>query len=152
MVIYMEKGKEYFIDIAYYDVYQVGTFTFEIKYLGASYELFTVASPGFFTYYESTTSGAINEIIAGGIEVVLGSDGFYHEKRADGSIGSILYADFVGSTGIFNKSLTQMIDMNAFNFSMSEGDQYILTYIAQFYEKLGINFTAKCIKVVYDYS
>jgi ribulose-phosphate 3-epimerase len=31
----MEAGKEYFIDIAYYDVYQTGTFTFEIKRLGA---------------------------------------------------------------------------------------------------------------------
>lgn len=138
MVMYMEKGKEYYIDIAYYDVYQTGTFTFEIKYIGASYDLFTVASPGPFTYYETTGTGAINEIIAGGIEVALGSDGYYHEKLANGQLGSILYADFTGITNIFSHSLTTMIGMNAFNFSMSEGDQYILTYIAQFYKDLGI--------------
>lgn len=138
MVIYMEAGKEYFIDIAYYDVYQTGTFTFEIKRLGDSYDLFTVASPGFFTYHETTGTGAVNEIIAGGIEVVLGSDGYYHEKLANGQLGSILYADFTGLTNIFSHSLTTMIGMNAFNFSMNEGDQYILTYIAQFYKELGI--------------
>lgn len=139
MVIYMEAGKEYFIDIAYYDVYQTGTFTFEIKRLGASYDLFTVASPGFFTYHETTGTGAVNEIIAGGIEIALGSDGYYHEKKANGQLGSVLYADFVGITSIFtNHSLTEMINMDAFNFSLTEGDQYILNYIAQFYKELGI--------------
>ncbi len=138
MVIYMEAGKEYYIDIAYYDVYQEGTFTFEVKFLGASYDLFTVASPGFFTYHETTGTGAVNEIIAGGIDVILGSDEYYHEKYADGTLGSVLYADFAGITGIFSHSLKTMIDMGSFNFTMTEGDQYILTYISQFYKDLGI--------------
>ncbi|MBE6618623.1 MAG: redoxin domain-containing protein [Ruminococcaceae bacterium] len=138
MVIYMEAGKEYYIDIAYYDVYQTGTFTFEIKRLGASYDLFTVASPGFFTYHETSGTGAVNKIIAGGIDVVLGSDGYYHEKLANGKTGSILYADFVGLTNIFSHSLTEMINMRAFDFSLTEGDLYILNYISQFYKELGI--------------
>ncbi len=143
MVMYMEAGKAYYIDIAYYDVYQEGTFTFEIKYLAPTTEIFTIASPGFFTYYENENTESVNEIIAGGIDVVLGSDGYYHEKRADGSLGSVVYADFVGSTGIFNKSLTQMIALGSFNFAMTEGDQYILTYIAQFYKDLGIDADAR---------
>ncbi len=143
MVIYMEAGESYYIDIAYYDVYQEGTFTFEIKYLAPSTDIFMIASPGFFTYYENENTESVNEIIAGGIEVALGSDGYYHQKLADGSLGSIIYADFTGTTGIFNKSLTQMIALGSFNFGLTEDDQYVLNYISQFFKKLNIDAGAR---------
>lgn len=136
MVVYMEAGKEYFIDIAYYDVYQVGTFTFEIEYEGGQMELFTAASPGYFTYYDETTY----DVVAGGIEVALGDDGYYHELLSDGSLGSIVYADFIGLTSIFSHSLNQMIESRAFNFALSEIDQEILDYY-DYYEALDFNGT-----------
>ena len=134
MVVYFEEGKDYYIDIAFYDVYQVGGFTFTVEYLGASYDHFTVASPGYFTFPDGTEAddsmGELAEILSGGIKIALGEDGFYHELREDGSLGSLLYADFVGLTSIFSQSLTDMIGHGAFNFSVTESDQEILNYKA----------------------
>jgi len=134
MVVYFEEGKDYYIDIAFYDVYQVGGFTFSVEYLGASYDHFTVAAPGYFTFPDGEiaddTMGELAEILSGGIDIALGDDGLYHELRADGTLGSILYADFVGLTAIFSHSLRDMIDRGAFNFTLTESDQEILNYMA----------------------
>ena len=68
MVAYMEAGTPYYIDLAYYDVAQTGTFTFDIKWLGESYtHYFIQASPGPITYIESM-DGGMGELIAGGID------------------------------------------------------------------------------------
>lgn len=66
LVAYMEAGKEYYIDIAYYDVSATGTFTFDIKWIGESFGHFIQASPGPITYVESLT-GTMGQLIAGGI-------------------------------------------------------------------------------------
>ena len=125
MLVYFEAGKTYFIDIAYYDVYAAGTFTFTLEYLGESYQQFHVASPGFFTYNESA-SGQLNETIAGGIDVALGDDGYYHEKRADGTLGSIVYADFTLPSALMSHSIEAMISLKAFNFALNEYDDTVL--------------------------
>ena len=134
MVVYFEAGKDYYIDIAFYDVYQVGGFTFSVEFLGASYDHFTAASPGYFTFPDGEiaddTMGDLAEILSGGIKIALGDDGYYHELRADGSLGSVIYADFVGLTAIFSHSLKDMIDRGAFNFAVTESDQEILNYKA----------------------
>ncbi|MGM9643339.1 MAG: peroxiredoxin family protein [Eubacteriales bacterium] len=130
MTVYFEAGKSYYIDICYYDMYFVGTFTFEIEYIGERYDHFTIASPGVFTFIENENGAVIGETIAGGIDVILGEDGYYHELRKDGSIGSVIYADFVMATPIFDKSLTTMANMNAFNFTFTENDLFIRSYMA----------------------
>lgn len=143
MVYYMEAGKSYYIDIAYWDVYEVGTIKYDIEYIGASYELFRLASPGYFTYDSDATGEAMYHIIAGGIDVVLGSDGIWYEDLGTDSngkqiYGSKLYVDFTGITGVFsnpittNSGVTGMIEMGGFDFSKSENDMYILSvYEAQ---------------------
>lgn len=125
MVIYLEAGKTYFIDIAYYDIYAAGTFTFTLEYIGERYDHFHLASPGYFTYTESTT-GQLNETVAGGIDVALGDDGYYHEKRADGTLGSIVYADFTIATGLFSHSIEDMIELGGFDFSRNEYDDTVV--------------------------
>ena len=134
MVVYFEAGRDYYIDIAFYDVYQVGGFTFSVEFLGASYDLFTAASPGYFTFPDGEVVedglGENADILSGGIKVALGEDGYYHELRADGTLGSVIYADFIGLTAIFSHSLEAMIERNAFNFSLTESDQEILNYVA----------------------
>ncbi len=130
MVVYMEAGTPYYIDIAYGDVYQVGTFNFSVEYLGESYKQFTAASPGYFTVPddgEITDDPAVIEAL--GIDVVLGKDGYYHEKLADGSEGSIVYADFTYASVIFNKSINEMIELGAFDFSKTQTDQEIAVYM-----------------------
>lgn len=129
MIVYFEEGKTYYIDIAYYDIYAAGTFTFTVKYLAETYKQFHLASPAYFTYIEST-GGQMNETIAGGIDVKLGDDGYYHELLADGSLGSIVYADFKFATGLFNYSISAMIAKGGFNFAVSEYDKIILDQLA----------------------
>ena len=130
MMVYLEAGKDYFIDIAYYDVYQEGTINFRVERLGGEgFYRFSLASPGYFTSLESIT-GELTKTIAGGIEVELGSDGIWREKRTDGREGSILYADFTMKTPIFSHSIEAMIDRGAFDFSRTEDDQLILNYLA----------------------
>ena len=136
MVMRMEAGKPYYIDIAYVDVYQVGTFNFSVEYLGESYKQFTAASPGYYTVPDDgELSDDPAEIDALGIDVMLGSDGYYHEKLADGSEGSIVYADFTYATGLFNLSINEMIELGAFDFSRTESDQQVQNYIDQYGDK-----------------
>ena len=140
MVYYMEAGKDYFIDIAFWDVYEAGVIPFDMEFLGETYDMFRLASPGPFTYFEDTEF-----IIPGGVEIALGEDGIYYyvvDKDGDGKgdrdangkpvLGSPLYADFTLPTTCFtNKSLLQMIEMGAFDFSKNENDDEILFYLAQ---------------------
>lgn len=149
MVFYMEAGKPYFIDIAFWDMYEVGTITYDVEYLGATYDLFRLASQGYFTYDTDATGEAMYHLIAGGIDVVLGEDGIYYHDLGDGKRGSKLYCDFTGMTSVFsgaladvpayNKDGTPKLDENGqpvmiqgmiskgqFDFSRSEGDEEVL--------------------------
>lgn len=133
MVVYFEAGKDYYIDIAFYDVYQVGGFNFTVEYLGESYDHFTVCAPGNFTFPDGEVvedgMSDLAKILSGGIDIALGADGYYHELLADGTLGSIIYADFIGLTSVFSHSIEAMIERNAFNFSLTESDQEILNYM-----------------------
>lgn len=140
MVFYMEAGKSYYIDIAFWDVYEVGYIYYDIEYVASTYELFRLASPGYFTYDSDSTGEAMYHIVAGGIDVVLGADGIWYEdlgKDANGNqkYGSKLYVDFTGITGIFsnpimsNQGIKGMIDMGGFDFSKTENDMYVLSVL-----------------------
>lgn len=131
IVAYFEAGVNYYIDIAYYDVYGVGTIDYRVERLGGEgYYRFSLASPGFFTTLESATGDITGYIISGGIDLELGEDGIWREKRTDGREGSIIYADFTMKTPLFSHTLTEMIELGAFDFSRTENDQQILNYIA----------------------
>lgn len=135
MIYYMEAGKKYYIDIAFWDVYEVGTINYTIEYVGATYNAFRLASPGYFTYDSNATGDAMYYVIAGGIDVVLGDDGIYYEDLGNGKKGSALYCDFTGISGIFsnpimtNQGVKGMIDMGGFDFSKDENDMYVLSVI-----------------------
>ena len=140
MIAYLEAGKDYYIDIAFYDVYQEGTISYRVERIGGEgYYRFTLASPAFFTTLVDSNDQMTGYIISGGIALELGDDGIWREKRNDGITGSILYADFTNKTPMLSHSLIEMIDMGAFDFSRTENDQYILNYIA-----LNDNDVEKC--------
>lgn len=142
IVYYMEAGTPYYINFAFWDVYEEGYITYDVTYIGSSYRHFRAASPGYFTYDPGATGEEMYYVIAGGIDVVLGEDGYYYEdlgKDANGKqlYGSLLYADFTGLTGIFgnpiatNSGVKGMIDMGGFDFSKTENDLYILAYLEE---------------------
>ncbi len=131
IVYYMEAGEEYFIDIAFWDLYETGTIYYDIEYVAASYDHFRLASPGYFTYDTDATGDAMYYTIAGGIDVVEVDGKFYH-KKDDGSAGSVLYADFSGYTPIFTSmSLVDIINNGGFNFTRTEDDEFILSFMHQ---------------------
>lgn len=167
IIMYMEAGQEYFIDITFWDMYEVGFISYSIEYMGKSYDLFRLASPPVFTYlldengdliYDAN-GNIVSELIAGGIDVVLDENGYYRhdlgqDKDGKQIYGSYIYAEFTGITAVISKPIvTQpvynedgsvktdkdgnivlvqgLVDMGAFNFSINEYDEYVLTYIRQ---------------------
>ena len=149
MYYYMEAGQNYYIDIAFWDISEVNTVYYDIEYIAQSIDVFRAASPGFFTYDTNATGDQMYALIAGGIDVVLGDDGYYYEDLGDGKKGSMLYADFTGITGVFSNPITSvpayhddgtvqkdtngnpvmikgMIELGGFDFSKTENDLYIL--------------------------
>ncbi len=129
MLYYMEAGTPYYINIAYWDVYGEGYIHYDVEYVGENMDLFRTCAPGYFTYDSNATGDEMYYVISGGIDVVLGSDGKYHEDKGNGVAGSLVYADFTGTTGIFNDSLENMIDKGAFDFTKTENDLYVLTHL-----------------------
>ena len=160
MVYYMEAGKSYYIDIAFWDIYEVGTIYYTVEYVAPKTELFRLASPGYFTYDTNATGEHMYDLIAGGIHVMLGDDGMYYEKlgvdkNGNPVAGSLLYCDFTGITGVFSNPIATvdaynedgtrqynsdgtpakikgMIDMGGFDFSKTEGDLYILSVMEKY--------------------
>ena len=124
MVYYMEAGTPYYIDMAFWDVYATGTINYDVEYLGSSYKLFRLCSPGYFTYDTNATGDAMYDIITGGITPVL-KDGKYYDSEDN----SLIYADFEGLTTVFSFSIVEMIDMGGFDFSKSETDDEIISYM-----------------------
>ena len=146
MVVYLEAGQEYFIDIAYYDVYGTGTFEYKIEYVASELEYLVLASPGFFTYHEGAYV-----IDALGIDVALDEDGYYRELLSDGSLGSLLYVDMVSPSTIFTEeSIVELLAGGAFNFALTEDDQWVLDYY-DYFEELGFNGTdfETCLREVW---
>ena len=157
MLYYMEAGTPYYIDIAFWDLYEEGTIYYDIEYVGATYQLFRTCAPGYFTYDTNATGDAMYYLITGGIDVVLGEDGKYYEDRgldANGNqvYGSLIYCDFTGITNLFSNPIASvdsngnvvrdaanaedmilgMIDMGGFDFSKTEDDLYVLSYLKQY--------------------
>ena len=157
MIMYMEAGKEYYIDIAFWNMYEVGYISYNIEFIGKSYSLFRLASPPTFNYlldengdliYDAN-GNIVSELIAGGINVVMDKDGYYrHDLGLDANgnqiYGSYIYAEFTGITAIISKPIatgtvvdangnevevTGLIDAGAFNFQLNEYDAEILVYI-----------------------
>lgn len=148
MVFYMKAGTPYYIDIAFWDVYEEGVIPYDIEYIGASYDLFRLCSPGYFTYDSDATGNQMYYLIQGGIDVVLKNGKYYHDLGG-GKTGSAIYADFSGVTSLFSNPIASvpaynedgtlkkndkgeqeyikgMIDMGGFDFSKTEDDLYIL--------------------------
>lgn len=136
MLYYMEAGKAYYIDIAFWDVYGEGYIYYDIEYVGKTYDAFKVCSPGYFTYDSDATGSAMYHTIAGGINVVLGDDGIYYHDLGNGKKGSPIYADFTSIT-MLNRPLSTTeemagwIDQGGFDFSKTEDDLQILHYLKQ---------------------
>ncbi len=140
LIAYMEKDKDYYIDIAYYDLYAEGTFTFDITYEGEAFDAFVMASPGPITYIENA-DGSMGELIALGIDWAFKEeDGTMYayevlardEEDKPTAWGNKIYADFYYPTIPFpSQSIVELSKIGAFNFSISELDRDAMIYLEQ---------------------
>ncbi len=167
MVYYMEAGTPYYIDIAFWDVYEVGYIYYDIEFVASELDHFRLCSPGYFTYDSDATGDAMYHVISGGVKAVLGDDGFYYEDLGDGKKGSKIYADFTGLTSLFSAPISTvnaynddgtvkkdengnvvkvkgMIDLGGFDFSKDENDLYILGVMAK--NNNDVDATKKALK------
>ena len=137
MYVYLLEGRDYYINIALVDPTLVGGVEYTIKYQGETHTNFISASPGPFTATEDA-SGNFNEIVALGINVAIGEDGYYHAVNKDGSLGSLVYADLTNTTEIFSsQNLLQLVEAGAFDFRYDETDMIIVKYMEK-YTKDGV--------------
>ena len=124
---YFEPGYNYYITPAFYDYLYFGTLQFNLEYVGETYELLTLASPGFWTTTLDEEGNMTDELISPGINYIFDeTDGYYHELRNDGSIGSIIYCDFTSIPNIASDSysLEQLIQHGFFDFTEFDGEDY----------------------------
>ena len=134
LVAYMEAGKEYFIDIAYYDTYATGSFTFEVTWVSETFGHFIQASNGPITYIESI-DGSMGQLIAVGINYTfVEEDGVKYayqvrgyDKDGNPILGEKIYVDFYYPTTLFqSQSIITLINANAFNYLVTEKDREAL--------------------------
>ncbi len=149
MVRYLEAGKEYFINIAYKDIYAEGSFDFEIMYVDETFSCFEMASPGPATYI-LTADGGMGQYIALGIDYTFAVDPAdgktyaYHVLERENNdpngkptkLGSKLYADFTLPTIPFpSQSIVTLNKLGGFDFSMSDLDIEAMSYWQTIREK-----------------
>ena len=151
MVYYFEAGKEYFIDIAYYDTTETGTVNFKVEYLGETYTMFRYASPAPFTFYIDPTTGEppkkidpatgleVDDYItvAGGAIPVLKDDGYYYvgdsKIYVDFSLPvitgfmqkAILSHDYYDEDADKNVHVAGILELGGFNFGKDEEDNIV---------------------------
>ncbi|MBQ9785151.1 MAG: TlpA family protein disulfide reductase [Clostridia bacterium] len=133
MYMYMEAGRSYYINIAFSDYYQQGSFTFTVKNVGETFELFRYCSNGFFTSRDEASMDEYNLITGGLMKIVYDAedDCFYQYYGDDKNNRNPkpLYADFTNLTPLFSHSIEAMISLGAFDFSKTEDDETILKYM-----------------------
>ena len=134
MAAYMEAGTAYYIDIAFHDTAELGSFSFDVSWVGENFGHFVQASPGPIEF-EENYDGSIGTLVANGIKYTFveenGVEYAYEVRgyRADGTpiLGEKIYADFHYPTTLFQtQSIQALIIANAFNFMITETDREAL--------------------------
>ena len=122
----LKAGETYYILCAYEDLYRYTDLTFNVEYVGESYDFLKACSPGYFTTVGVDEEGNMaGDLIHGGINAIMGEDGYYHHLKEDGTIGSIIYCDFVYSNGWINASIFELIEAKYFDLSKDEDGNVI---------------------------
>ena len=143
-----EAGKTYYIITALGMPSDFGEFDFYIDLIGDSYNEFTYASDGTYTFADETYTEEI--IIRNhGMHAKLGDDGYYHQILPDGTTDSgdtsYLWIDMIHNTNRFNYATLEELATGAklveelngkkfFDFTAEDGVDYsniVLEYVAE---------------------
>ncbi len=104
--IYLEANQTITLRVGFEDIYLYATLQFGIEYTEKTgMDIFKYCSPGYYTSAVDAKGEVTGEIISTGIETAVGEDGYYHEKLSDGTLGSIVYCDFIYPTPLLQYSI-----------------------------------------------
>lgn len=108
--IYLDADQSIFVRVGFEDIYLFDTLQFGIEFTNEqSRDVLKLCSPGYYTSEFDENGEATGLTISTGIETAVGEDGYYHEKLKDGSLGSIVYCDFMYPTTILEFSLYEIL-------------------------------------------
>lgn len=114
---YLEKGSEWYIRSAFYDPYQMGELTYNIKNVGQSVDVLKLCAEG---VYSGTDEG---NLTTSQIRTKIGDDGFYHSVNSDGSLGGLIYAEFKYLTDFaVNRSLLECTEYGLWGKTKDEDE------------------------------
>lgn len=123
--VYLEAGQMYLFRACFYDINEYSSIEVEMSYVAKTKELFTMASPGFFT----SSDDEMSDIISGNyVDVEVGSDGYYHVKGSNAS-DTYVYCDITYLNNITGSyTLLQCLSdkFRAFDFSKDSFGQPIV--------------------------
>ncbi|MDE7158138.1 MAG: redoxin domain-containing protein [Clostridiales bacterium] len=89
----LTAGETYYLQCAFYWGDVLGSFDFEIEYIGTYHTAITACAPGYFTSKLDANGNMTGEPILNSIATVK-DGGKYYAKNADGSKGSVIMIDF----------------------------------------------------------
>lgn len=147
MYYYMEAGTPYYINVAFWVPEIMWTLTFDVSFVAEELDLFRVGSTGPWTYYVDENGNIDQEhLIAAGVKTTVDEEGYCRVLLVDGSYGSYLYADFTYATEAFSNSISELIEIGAFDFTTSADDDWILELI----DTYGKDGVADYLKTVWE--
>lgn len=155
--VWFEAGKTYYIAAAFDLPSSLGEYDFHIERVGDSYEEFTHAGDGTYTFqlnadgsFARDDDGNTIEIVSrqNNVHAVLGDDGFYHQVGKDGNAEtgeySYFYVQITQLNYLFEASIEDLVcgragfealnGVNPFDFTSDGGENYVETmkeYVAK---------------------
>ena len=116
--IYLEAGELYLFRAVFYDINEYSEIEVEMSFVGETKELFTMASPGFFT----SSDDEMSDIISGNyVDVEINEEGYYVVKDGVAS-DNYIYCDikYINNITTGYSLETALTKFNAFDFSKDE--------------------------------
>ncbi|MDE6294186.1 MAG: redoxin domain-containing protein [Clostridiales bacterium] len=169
---YLTAGHKYYLEVALL-MAEMGTFDFNITNVGQSATELVPCSENVFELVFDLAGNVAGIKLSGAVEYGKDSDGYYHVKNADGSLGDFIYLDVKYPTQVSpTLSLSQLVTQNLkipgqneycdykvfdlryrIAYYTDENDENIVNYIAKFdLTQSGINRDfADYTKTMQDY-
>ncbi len=139
MYFYMEAGTAYYIDIAFVEMYGVGTVDFTIQYAGIDHSLLKYCSDGYWTSSNEDDMGQSNLITGGLMNIWYDkeNDRFheYYTPGAEQINPTPIYVDLLYVAPLFSHSVWNIILEDGCNFAMTQDDEIVVKYLAMFGEE-----------------
>lgn len=120
---YFEQGKTYYLLLCYADSATYGSYNVKIDYVGKTH---TYLAPAGTTLTFSETQTDLFYVLDGVEFEKSATDGYYHVKNADGTLGSILYLDTANANYYWDGSfsLETALSQNRFDTLLIDGVDY----------------------------